>query len=61
MATLKERLKSRKFIGSVVLFITATVLLTLEIISPSIWSTVVLTVYGTYAASNVASKQVQKK
>lgn len=57
---LRERLKSRKFIGSVVVFVTTLILFLTGTIVEATWSSVTLTVYGVYAGSNVAEKGIDR-
>jgi hypothetical protein len=56
---LKRRIKSRKFLGSVAVFVTALTLLLTGQIDQGTWTTVTLTVYGAYAGANVAEKHVR--
>ena len=60
MTPLRQRLTSRKFLGSVVLFVTALILLATGTIDQGTWSTIVLTVYGIYSGSNIADKSLRR-
>jgi hypothetical protein len=61
MEPLKQRITSRKFIGSVTVFLTSVALLVTGHINPGTWSTVTLAVFATYSAANVGEKHVQTK
>ena len=51
----------RKFTLSLVVFWTSTFLLTLDYITPEIWSMVVLGTVGAYIAGNVAQKATRRE
>lgn len=57
--TLKRRLTSRKFLGSVVVFATALILLLNGVIGPQLWANITIVIYATYAGSNVIEKGAQ--